>query len=80
MPRKKAVKDPQDEIDATCKLLCDEARNHMKVRNYIKALAVYNKVSFYAMKKYKYIRFVTMLCYNKALSIKCRVDKSSTFS
>lgn len=44
MPRKKVVKDPQDEIDATCKLLCDEAANHMKVRNYTKALTVYQKV------------------------------------
>lgn len=45
MGRKKVAKDPQDDIDATCKLLCDEARNHMKVRNYIKALNVYMKVS-----------------------------------
>lgn len=44
MPRKKAVKDPQEEIEATCKLLCDEAANHMKVRNYTKALNVYQKV------------------------------------
>lgn len=46
MGRKKPAKDPQDDIDATCKLLCDEARNHMKVRNYIKALNVYMKVSW----------------------------------
>lgn len=44
MTRKKPVKDPQAELDATCKLLCDEARNHMKVRNFVKALSVYNKV------------------------------------
>lgn len=44
MTRKKVV-DPQDDIDTTCKLLCDEASNHMKVRNYNRALNVYNKVS-----------------------------------
>lgn len=44
MPKKKVAKDPQDELDATCKLLCDEAANHMKVRNYTKALSVYQKV------------------------------------
>lgn len=38
------MKDPQEEIDAACKLLCDEAANHMKVRNYTKALNVYQKV------------------------------------
>ncbi|XP_037032171.1 tetratricopeptide repeat protein 25-like [Bradysia coprophila] len=42
MTRKKVV-DPQDEIDTCCKLLCDEASNHMKVRNYHRALNVYNK-------------------------------------
>lgn len=45
MARKKVAKDPQDEIDAACKLLCDEAANHMKVRNYTKALSAYQKVS-----------------------------------
>lgn len=44
MARKKVMKDPQDEIDAACKLLCDEAANHMKVRNYTKALSAYQKV------------------------------------
>lgn len=43
MTRKKVV-DPQEDLDATCKLLCDEASNHMKVRNYSRALNVYNKV------------------------------------
>lgn len=43
MTRKKVV-DPQDDIDTCCKLLCDEASNHMKVRNYHRALKVYNKV------------------------------------
>lgn len=47
MARKKVVKDPQDEIDAACKLLCDEAANHMKVRNYNKALNAYQKVNTY---------------------------------
>lgn len=47
MPKKKPPKDTQDDVDAICKLLCDEARNHMKVRNYTKALNVYNKVSVF---------------------------------
>lgn len=44
MGRKKVVKDPQEEIEAICKLLFDEAVNLMKVRNYTKALTVYKKV------------------------------------
>lgn len=56
MPRKKTAKDPQEDIDATCKLLCDEASNHMKVRNYVKALSVYNKVGrHYILLFYKYL-------------------------
>lgn len=45
MGRKKVVKDSHDELEIACKLLCDEAANHMKVRNYTRALAVYVKVS-----------------------------------
>lgn len=44
MGRKKNTKDPQEEIEATCKLMLDEAANLMKIRNYNKALAVYLKV------------------------------------
>lgn len=44
MPKKKPAKDPRDDLEATCKLLCGEALNHMKVRNYSKAFLVYNKV------------------------------------
>lgn len=56
MPRKKPIKDPQAELDATCKLLCDEARNHMKVRNFLKALSVYNKVNINSNFKTNYIK------------------------
>lgn len=44
MGRKKNVRDPQEELELTCKLLFDEAANLMKVRNYSKALVVYRKV------------------------------------
>lgn len=47
MPKKRVVRDPQDEVDAQCKLLCDEAGNHMKVRNYTRALSVYQKVNVF---------------------------------
>lgn len=47
MGRKPPTKDPQEEIEATCKLLFDEAANLMKVRNYTKALSVYQKVIFF---------------------------------
>lgn len=45
MPKKRIIRDPHDEIEAQCKLLCDEAANHMKVRNYTRALNVYKKVN-----------------------------------
>lgn len=48
MGRKKNVKDPQEEVEATCKLMLDEAANLMKIRNYQKALAVYLKVSVFS--------------------------------
>lgn len=45
MPKKrKSAKNAIDELEANCKLLCDEARNHMKMHNYPKALSVYSKV------------------------------------
>lgn len=44
MGRKKVMKDPQEELDAECKLLIDEATNLMKVHNYTKALSIYQKV------------------------------------
>lgn len=47
MVRKKNVKDPQEEIEAICKLLLDEAANLMKIRNYNKALVVYIKVQMW---------------------------------
>lgn len=43
MGRRK-VKDPREAYESTCKLLCDEAANHMKVRNYTRALSVYSQV------------------------------------
>jgi hypothetical protein len=48
MSRKKGRKTAQmeeDEAIAFNKLLCDEALNHMKLRNYSKALYLYNQVS-----------------------------------
>lgn len=47
MDRKKIVKDPQEELEAICKLLSDEAANLMKIRNYTKALTAYEKVRKY---------------------------------
>lgn len=44
MGRKKVTRDPQEELEAECKLLIDEATNLMKVRNYTKALTIYQKV------------------------------------
>lgn len=44
MGRKKVLKDPQEELEAECKLLIDEATNLMKVHNYTKALSIYQKV------------------------------------
>ncbi|XP_055320282.1 outer dynein arm-docking complex subunit 4 [Sitodiplosis mosellana] len=43
MGRKKVVKDPQEELEAECKLLIDEATNLMKVHNYTKAMSIYQK-------------------------------------
>lgn len=34
----------EEEAAAYNKLLCDEALNHMKLRNYLKALYLYNQV------------------------------------
>lgn len=45
MARKKNGKKIENEIDNTSRLLCDEAANHMKVRNYPKALKAYMQVS-----------------------------------
>lgn len=44
MGRKKVMKDPQEELEAECKLLIDEATNLMKVHNYTKAMTIYQKV------------------------------------
>ncbi|XP_030244680.1 tetratricopeptide repeat protein 25 isoform X2 [Drosophila navojoa] len=43
MPRKKQKVDTLEEIETTIKLLCDQSNNHMKVREYYKALKGYNK-------------------------------------
>ena len=44
MSRKRTKKNPKDEIQAMKKILCDEAQNQMKVRNFTKALIGYNQV------------------------------------
>ncbi|XP_037916712.1 tetratricopeptide repeat protein 25 isoform X2 [Hermetia illucens] len=41
MPRAKPKIDPSDEMELNIKLLCDQAANHMKCRNYSKALGGY---------------------------------------
>ncbi|XP_037944553.1 tetratricopeptide repeat protein 25-like isoform X2 [Teleopsis dalmanni] len=43
MPRKKSKVDSLEEIETAIKLLCDQANNHMKVREYDKALRGYNQ-------------------------------------
>jgi hypothetical protein len=45
MSRKRTKKNPKDEINAMRKILCDEASNQMKVRNFAKALIGFNQVS-----------------------------------
>lgn len=44
MSRKRAKKNPKDELNAMRKILCDEATNQMKVRNFAKALIGFNQV------------------------------------
>ncbi|XP_034653166.1 tetratricopeptide repeat protein 25 isoform X2 [Drosophila subobscura] len=43
MPRKKQKVDTIEEIETNIKLLCDQSNNHMKVREYDKALFGYNQ-------------------------------------
>lgn len=46
MSRRKGKRNPLIDSDAaTIRLLCDEASNHMKVRNYTRALTTYNQVT-----------------------------------
>jgi len=45
MPRKKQKVDTLEEIETNIKLLCDQSNNHMKVREYYKALTGYNQVN-----------------------------------
>lgn len=45
MPRKKAKIDTFEEIETSIKLLCDQSKNHMKSREYEKALIGYNQVN-----------------------------------
>lgn len=44
MSRKRSKKNPRDETEAMRKILCDEASNQMKVRNFSKALIGFNQV------------------------------------
>lgn len=59
MGRRKIVKDPQEELEAICKLLSDEAANLMKIRNYTKALTAYEKVR-------KYSHLQAILCFQNS--------------
>ncbi|XP_020716729.1 tetratricopeptide repeat protein 25 isoform X2 [Ceratitis capitata] len=43
MPRKKSKVDPLEELETCTKLLCDQSHNHMKVREYDRALIGYNQ-------------------------------------
>ncbi|XP_067633437.1 outer dynein arm-docking complex subunit 4 isoform X2 [Eurosta solidaginis] len=43
MPRKKSKVDPFEEMETNIKLLCDQSHNHMKVREYGRALSGYNQ-------------------------------------
>ncbi|XP_017471990.1 PREDICTED: tetratricopeptide repeat protein 25 isoform X2 [Rhagoletis zephyria] len=43
MPRKRSKVDPFEEMETNIKLLCDQSHNHMKVREYGRALAGYNQ-------------------------------------
>lgn len=45
MSRKRTKKNPKDELNAMRKILCDEASNQMKVRNFAKALIGFNQVN-----------------------------------
>lgn len=44
MSRKRSKKNPKDEMEAMRKIMCDEATNQMKVRNFMKALIGFNQV------------------------------------
>lgn len=44
MTRKKAKVDTIEEIETCIKLFCDQSKNHMKTREYEKALFGYNQV------------------------------------
>lgn len=44
MSRKKQKKIQRDDTEAVIKILCEEAKLLMKMRNYVKALDTYNKV------------------------------------
>lgn len=49
MPRKKQKVDTLEEIETNIKLLCDQSNNHMKVREYYKALTGYNQVNYFVI-------------------------------
>lgn len=46
MSRKRTKKNPKDELEAMRKIMCDEATNQMKVRNFTKALIGFNQVRY----------------------------------
>lgn len=52
MSRKRTKKNPKDEMDTMRKIMCDEATNQMKVRNFTKALIGFNQVRYiFTLKK-----------------------------
>lgn len=62
MGRKKVLKDPQEELEAECKLLFDEATNLMKVHNYTKAMTIYQKVKLLLLQVFQKL-YATSLSY-----------------
>lgn len=51
MPRKKPKVNTIEEIENSIKLFCDQSKNHMKSREYEKALTGYNQVKNKKQKK-----------------------------
>lgn len=46
MSRKRSKKNPKDDSEAMRKIMCDGAKNQMKVRNFTKALIGFNQVRY----------------------------------
>ena len=61
MPRKKPKVNTIEDIENSIKLFCDQSKNHMKSREYEKALIGYNQVKPWLQKlKWKKIKMVPL--------------------